>query len=241
MKRYILSDIHGNQRRFHSILEQIDLQPEDALYILGDVIDCHPDGIKLLREIMAMPKARMLLGNHEYMMMRALGEPYDGDSKTTKNVQGCMALWYRNEGHCTHQSWKHTRKTLRKEILSYLKALPLNIDIEVNDQRYKLVHAAPVEAQVLFGKPKETQTHFAVWNRKAVCYRSDTDYITIFGHTPTSCFQSGDLLKILKTPAVIGIDCGSGFPEWSGIKPDEYHGRLACLRLEDMQEFYSEG
>ena len=36
---YVMSDIHGNTRRFDSILKQIDLQPEDTLYILGDVID----------------------------------------------------------------------------------------------------------------------------------------------------------------------------------------------------------
>ena len=74
---YVLSDIHGNERRFNSIMKQINLQSEDTLYVLGDVIDRHPGGIRLLRRIMAMPNAKMLLGNHEYMMLRALGYPYD--------------------------------------------------------------------------------------------------------------------------------------------------------------------
>lgn len=34
-----MSDIHGNLRRFDSIMEQINLQPDDTLYILGDVVD----------------------------------------------------------------------------------------------------------------------------------------------------------------------------------------------------------
>ena len=38
---------------------------------------------------------------------------------------------------------------------------------------------------------------------------------------------------------LIGIDCGASYPEgedpWSGRR-----GRLACLRLDDMKEFYSE-
>ena len=72
---YILSDIHGNERRFSSILQQIRLQPEDTLYVLGDVIDRHPGGIRILRRIMKMPNAKMLLGNHEYMMLRALAIP----------------------------------------------------------------------------------------------------------------------------------------------------------------------
>ena len=51
---YVLSDIHGNLRRFESIMAQINLQPDDTLYVLGDVIDRYPDGIKILRRIMQM-------------------------------------------------------------------------------------------------------------------------------------------------------------------------------------------
>ena len=59
---YVVSDIHGNLPQFRSILKQIRLQPGDTLYILGDVIDRHPDGIRILRMIMGMPNAKMLLG-----------------------------------------------------------------------------------------------------------------------------------------------------------------------------------
>ena len=36
---YVMSDILGHEGRFDSFLKQIDLQPEDTLYVLGDVID----------------------------------------------------------------------------------------------------------------------------------------------------------------------------------------------------------
>ena len=36
---YVISDIHGNINRFNSIMEQINLQDTDTLYVLGDVID----------------------------------------------------------------------------------------------------------------------------------------------------------------------------------------------------------
>ena len=32
---YVISDIHGNERRFDSILAQIDLKREDTLYVLA--------------------------------------------------------------------------------------------------------------------------------------------------------------------------------------------------------------
>ena len=77
---YVMSDIHGQKRRFDSVMKQINLQPEDTLYVLGDVIDRNPDGIKILRQIMAMSNAKMLLGNHELMMMNALYYPPPPDS-----------------------------------------------------------------------------------------------------------------------------------------------------------------
>ncbi len=64
---YVMSDIYGHPRRFESIMRQINLKEEDTLYILGDVIDRYPYGIKLLRRIMKMPNVKMLLGNHEYL------------------------------------------------------------------------------------------------------------------------------------------------------------------------------
>ena len=37
---------------------------------------------------------------------------------------------------------------------------------------------------------------------------------------------------------MIGLDCGSSYPE-NGSTENGYSGRLACLRLDDMKEFYS--
>lgn len=34
---YVMSDIHGDSERFKRIMKQINLQPDDTLYILGDV------------------------------------------------------------------------------------------------------------------------------------------------------------------------------------------------------------
>lgn len=72
---YVMSDIHGHKRRFDSVMKQINLRPEDTLYVLGDVVDRNPDGIKILRQIMAMPNVKMVLGNHELMMLEAIYYP----------------------------------------------------------------------------------------------------------------------------------------------------------------------
>ena len=36
---YVMSDIHGQKRRFDSVMKQINLQPDDTLYILTIEID----------------------------------------------------------------------------------------------------------------------------------------------------------------------------------------------------------
>lgn len=225
---YVLSDIHGNERRFRSILDQIGLQPGDTLYILGDVVDRHPGGIRILRTIMGMPNVRMLLGNHEYMMLRALGCPYDDNVDDGR----ALAHWYRNGGQVTHDHWKRIRKSLRAEIVAYLHALPLHFDIEVNGTRYKLVHAAPTEEYRVEPKYKNA-VHFAVWKRLGADYVLPGDYTLVFGHTTTKHYQGNVPMEIWHGDHRLGIDCGSGYPE------DSPYGRLACLRLDDGKVFYS--
>ena len=234
---YVLSDIHGNERRFNSILKQINLQSEDTLYVLGDVIDRHPGGIRLLRRIMAMPNAKMLLGNHEYMMLKALGYPYDPYDPTSELIrEDATEHWYRNGGKVTHDHWKHIRKSLRQEIIQYLLDLPLNIDVEVNGKPYKLVHGAPMDEYLNYpGTP--SAIHFAVWKRWRRYDTFSGDFTMIFGHTPTKHYQEDVPMKLWYGHRMIGIDCGSGSPEEG---PDSEYGRLACLRLDDGQVFYSE-
>ena len=234
---YVLSDIHGNERRFNSIMKQINLQHEDTLYVLGDVIDRHPGGIRLLRRIMAMPNAKMLLGNHEFMMLRALGCPYDPCDPTSDLIrEDATEHWYRNGGKVTHDHWKRIRKFLRNEIIQYLLDLPLNIDVEVNGIAYKLVHGAPMDEYLNY-PGNASAIHFAVWKR---WHRYDTfsgDFTMIFGHTPTKHYQDDVPMKLWYGNHMIGIDCGSGYPEDG---PDSEYGRLACLRLDDGKVFYSE-
>lgn len=237
---YVMSDIHGNSRRFDSIMKQIDLQPEDTLYILGDVIDRYPDGIKILRRLMKMPNVKMLLGDHEYMMLRAIGRPYDDDENMDDLlIENQRELWYQNGGYVTHRYWKRLRKDLREEIIQYLHALPLNYDFEINGCRYKLVHGAPTEEYEYFRKRYPNPTHFSIWKRWRFFEEQHGDYVLVFGHTPTIEYTFSGVMEVWFGNRRIGIDCGSGYPE-EPTHPYSKFGRLACLRLDDMKAFYSE-
>ena len=98
---YVVADLHGRADRFHEVLDKIAFSPADELYILGDVIDRNPDGIRLLEEIMAADNMHMLLGNHEYMMLQAVEDPLRklNDWYTTQD------LWYLNGGEVTEDAF----------------------------------------------------------------------------------------------------------------------------------------
>ena len=58
MSTYVMSDFHGRHDFFMRMLEKIDFSENDTLYILGDVADRGPDGIKTFMYIMDKPNTR---------------------------------------------------------------------------------------------------------------------------------------------------------------------------------------
>lgn len=219
---YVISDIHGSRRRFDSVMSQIDLKSEDTLYILGDVVDRYPFGVEILRRIMAMPNAKMLKGNHEVMFEFAV--------KT-----GRTDLWFWNGGEPTYNAYQNLPQKQREEMIKFIESLPINIDIEVNGVKYKLVHGSPSEWYHELRNDCGSEAEYAVWERMDLFHAAECDYVTIFGHTPTTYYQNDHIASIWYGKNAIGIDCGSGF---KSNKKRVY--RLGCLRLDDMTEFYSD-
>ena len=91
------------------------------VYILGDVIDRHPDGIKILKYIMKKANIRMLLGNHEYMMLNTLCK----QTANGTNYYRAKRLWMKNGGKVTLDAFIRCHAETQEAILSFLKSLPL--------------------------------------------------------------------------------------------------------------------
>lgn len=208
------------------MLEKIHFSEEDTLILLGDVIDRGPDGIALLLEIMEMPNAIMLLGNHEYMMLQYLSPGATGME---------IRRWNKNGNAPTLAAYLKQKGKVQQRILTYLRTLPTHIDIEVNGDRFYIVHGFP-----------GVNIHDEVWTRPTM--ESENlipDCRLVIGHTKVlSLIQPeekrinhaldlesrGEHLKILHTPGYINLDCGCG--------ADMPIKALACIRLEDMVEYY---
>lgn len=108
-------------------------------------------------------------------------------------------------------------------ILRFLAGLPDHLDLEVSRRKFHLVHGCPSEDR-----------NTRIWGRVTPDSRSPyPDTICIVGHTPT-CFLTGktdEEHRIWHGNNIIDIDCGCG-----NLRSE--HRRLACLRLDDMAEFY---
>lgn len=219
---YVMSDIHGHLQRFESIMEQIKLGEGDHLFVLGDVIDIHPDGIQILQKLLRIPNVTLLLGNHELMMCRAVYHPA---------TPAAINLWYKNGGKPTHEAWKKLSFPEQVEIIYKLQRCPLNTEIQIGGKTYLLAHSSPIE---LFNPATSKYNHpevHTVWSHIEPADEMPKGKLVIFGHTPTFIYQPIMPMAIWFGKQKIAIDCGSGC---------EVGGRLCCLRLDDMRVFYSE-
>ena len=227
---YVLSDIHGNKKAFTAILEKIQFTDSDELYVLGDVVDRNPFGMELLVDIMRRPNVHMLLGNHEYMMMQALGlDPHGPEQREA------MRLWFHNGGKVTLDAFTALDRATQKEVISYLKSLPMEFTLTVNNRNFVLVHATSKKMTQFHELRDGELKEFLVWDRESVRWIPamgvHENEIVIFGHTPTCNLQDKRPLEIFVEDNIIGIDCGAAYPEI---------GRLACVRLDDLRVFYSD-
>lgn len=212
---YCVSDIHGEYDRYIKMLNKIKFSSTDILFVIGDVVDRGGHGIDVLMDIMSRPNVKMILGNHELLML---------DAMFFKEISMYRERWIYNGGAKTRRYMlHHLTASQRERVLRFCNELPDHLDIEVAGRRFHLVHGYP-----------SAKTEDRVWERPMKGSGAPLPgKIVILGHTPTPYLMDvGDTepFTIWHGDGIIGIDCGCG----SRTK----RRRLACIRLEDMKEFY---
>ncbi len=226
---YVIGDVHGYLDAFVELLSTINLSAEDNLYVIGDVIDRGPQPVDMLRLITREQNMHFLLGNHEDMLLN-----YIKDGSTER--------WMRNGGAVTLRQWEALPASRRLEIADYLSVAPLYRQVG----RFLLAHAGIITPEQSPDLPQPTadqilaaQTRTALlWSREDFFNRPALAETTVvFGHTATARIRSSRVQDAQPELSIwhdevyhdkIGIDCGSYRPG----------GRLGCLRLDDLQEFY---
>ena len=245
MKTYAISDVHGLWTKFSNFLET--LHDDDVVYVLGDVIDRGPDGIKILTYIMEHPKQfKMLIGNHEHMMLNYLEETKDVDLEKAsmwqlKQIRILYDRWVlRNGGETTLTAYEALDDSKQEEIYQFIKSLPVAYtNLEVGDNTFYLVHSTPgdskkdVVLQTDMSYPEEI--HQYVWERPhylELYYAKER--IVVSGHTMTY-FHHGKLEVYISKDEegnirYIDIDCGCAM--------NGSESKLAALCLDDLSIQY---
>ncbi|MCR5251685.1 MAG: metallophosphoesterase [Lachnospiraceae bacterium] len=260
MRTFVVSDIHGHYDTFMKMLKKIEFQPEDFLYIVGDVIDRGRDGIQLIQYIREQDNMEMFLGNHELMMLnvieyqRAKAEGRIKEDPMDEHLTP-YELWTHpaNGGEDTFLDFYNLKKKEQDEIEAFLKGLRLIKRVKIGSRTFHISHSYSLNRR--FGKelfykdaaPQEAER--IVWDSlfdrmgnpyddpsdMPFYYKSD-HYIV--GHIFTQRLNHLDEKgrgKIFRSAKYRGynvtdMDCGMAINSKSS--------RLGCMQLENGKEYY---
>lgn len=228
---YVMSDLHGMYDKFIGILEKIHFSDSDELFIIGDIIDRGERPVDILEYVMDKPNITVLLGNHEVMARDLLNRLTT--EITEENINSVdddflieLSIYKRNGGATTMKQLRTLPPVKRKEIIDFIDSLYAYEAIDIGDKTFILVHAGLGN----FRKGKKI-SEYSLYELLDIRpdyeqqYFDDDSVYIISGHTPTKLISGK--WEIYHSRNNIVIDCGAAFG-----------GKLACLRLEDMAEFY---
>ena len=225
-----VSDIHGEHDKFLKLLEKAEYNSTcDLLIVCGDMIDRGNQNLDTIQTCQKLQQqgAVLLKGNHEQFAQECIQDII------LERPSEALQLWVMNNGGAvTYDELVNLSKAELKDLLSFLRRLPLYFEI----QNYIFVHAG-VEAKKPLDKNTEDEL---IWSDDSFYYCPTYKGKTvIFGHTPTFLLttpkkrndkaykQSAKIWYDQTFKDKIGIDCGSVFG-----------GRLAAIELPSGREFY---
>lgn len=200
-KVYCVSDLHGQYDIFKRIKEF--MKEDDVCYVLGDCVDRGPGSIKILLDIMVDKRFKMILGNHEQMMLEALDSAEEGVMD--------FQHWYGNGGYKTHMELMKYERGTQLAILSFIRKLPVKLE-------YKdvvLTHAGysfSLEEYVL-------DEDRLLWDRSHLtsAAKSKLGKVQVHGHTPTPLIIDGAKGILQYSEGKYGIDTGCCFGADAGL------------------------
>lgn len=229
---YVVSDIHGNFKKYLKLLEKINFQCCDTLFVLGDIVDRGKQPMEILTDMMYRSNVIPILGNHEFMALeslRILSSEITEESIISfeQNFLESAVNWIELGGQTTIDEFMKLSKESQNDLLDYLLEFSLYEEVTVKGQDYVLVHAglsnfAPERKledyqlhEIIFENPEYWRTYFP-------------NKILVTGHTPTRLID-GNIKPdfIFKANNHIAIDCGVG-----------YGGKLGAICLDTGEEFY---
>lgn len=221
---YAMSDLHGCYDKFIKMLEKIGFKDNDSLYILGDIVDRGPDGIKIFQDIIKRKNIIALRGNHDFLAYHLLKALISGQDDS---IIEKYRRWIFDGGLPTQEGFNKLNEAEQKKLLMYMNYMPIYEEIEVNGNKFFLSHTVPSKERMrdfdkllwqefIIGEPEYEKEYFL-------------DKFIVTGHTPTGFIDTKYKGKIWRGNNHIAIDCGAVFGN-----------PLGCICLDNFEEFYVE-
>lgn len=209
---YVCSDIHGCYEKYLKLLEEINFKENDALYILGDVLDREGNGgIDILEDIMDRPNVILIIGNHEKIALEGFEFLMNAQVKKSSDINDLpvhvkvmLTEWLNLGGMPTIDAFRELSRREQERIVRFLSNQCLTYaEKTVNGTDYVLCHY---------------ETY----------YGDIYDAVLITGHTPSRFIDDNPKPdNIWRDGEHWHIDCGCG-----------YGGRLGAVCLDTGEEFY---
>ena len=224
---YVISDIHGCYEKYLKMLEQIQFGPEDTLYVLGDVLDRGPAGIKALLDLNQRQNVVLLRGNHDHQAGILLSHLHMLDDESCpRELVELYGVWLSDGGKSTLADYLQLSETEQKMVIDTIKKMKKSVEVLVEGKKYLLAHTVlGIERaddyknwtmeECILGEPDYEE-----------CYFEDMYIVT--GHTPTGFIDKKSVGRIWQGNNHIAIDYGAAFG-----KP------LGCICLDTMKEYYA--
>lgn len=131
MKIASISDIHGNIEALEAVINDIEKENIDKIFVCGDLAVAGPNPsevIDRLQELSGFKDMSFILGNTDEMILKA------NENEGLKYFPGDPAM---------KSSIKYCQKTLTNDQLEFLRSLPEKLVINIGNQKILLVHGSP--------------------------------------------------------------------------------------------------
>lgn len=230
---YVMSDIHGQYQTFLKMLKLISFNDNDTLYILGDIIDRGFEVVEIYNYIVSHKNIHLIMGNHEKMMIDYLKLAKSDIEKEIDlyKLRHQYHFWMRNGGFSTLKQFDEMDNEQQENFYKFFSSLPYYKIVNLNNKIYILCHSGidfNSNKSIKENLDNNVKNENILWNRKSDYNNIPNDVILVHGHTPVqSYFYCENSIVKYMNNNVINIDCGCA----GELK-------LACLRLNDMKEFY---
>lgn len=268
MATYAISDIHGALGECKTLLKKVNFRYDgsDTLFFLGDYGDWGGQSIETFLFLMELqeqyPFVHCLMGNHDRMFLDAILADYspgDLDERAENWI-------YDNRGLVTWLQYLELPQEKKKALRDWLTSLPYSAQAQAEGKWYMLAHAYPYHYDMDYSAEEARRRgHDALWRRLMLRENPFGDYSggvpydkLICGHTITDYFfqklryekqwpfrkpAEYKRNRIFHAERFIDIDCGAkcmdcGQDNQDVLQVAAMRAQLACLRLEDEEEFY---